>query len=112
VPAGSAAGARVDTVATVADPGLVEEMARAGAAQCGYCLPGVVVTLSHLLKDRNGANAGERGDPAEPEVVREALAGHLCRCTGYTAIIEAAIATARTRDRSATASSKPANVPR
>ena len=57
--------------------------------QCGYCTPGVLMTLTELF----AAN----GSPAEGEV-REALSGHLCRCTGYQNIVAAALeAAARMR---------------
>ena len=57
--------------------------------QCGYCTPGVLMTLTELL----AANAA----PTEAEV-REALSGHLCRCTGYQNIVAAALeAAARTQ---------------
>ena len=51
-----------------------------GAAQCGYCTPGFLIAAAHLLERTT--------DPSEAEI-REALAGHLCRCTGYTKIVEA-----------------------
>jgi carbon-monoxide dehydrogenase small subunit len=54
--------------------------ADAGAAQCGYCTPGMVVAAKALL-DRSPK-------PGEREI-REAIAGNLCRCTGYTQIVEA-----------------------
>ncbi|MGH3015144.1 MAG: (2Fe-2S)-binding protein [Gaiellaceae bacterium] len=50
------------------------------ALQCGFCTPGFLVTIEAFLR--------ERPDPSEDEI-REALAGNLCRCTGYKAIIEA-----------------------
>lgn len=59
---------------------LQEAFADAGAAQCGYCTPGMVVAAKALL-DRHPS-------PTE-EQIREAIAGNLCRCTGYTQIIEA-----------------------
>ena len=59
--------------------------------QCGYCTPGVLMTLTELL----AANAA----PTEAEV-RDALSGHLCRCTGYQNIVAAALeAAARMRKR-------------
>lgn len=51
-----------------------------GAVQCGFCTPGVVVSAAHLLSVHPRPNADE---------VREALAGNLCRCTGYGAIVRA-----------------------
>ena len=52
----------------------------AGAVQCGFCTPGLVVAASDLLE--------RIPDPSEDEI-REALSGNLCRCTGYQKIIEA-----------------------
>jgi carbon-monoxide dehydrogenase small subunit len=52
----------------------------AGAVQCGFCTPGLVVATAALL-DR-------RPDPSEDEI-REALSGNLCRCTGYAKIFDA-----------------------
>ncbi|MGA9839384.1 MAG: (2Fe-2S)-binding protein [Thermoplasmata archaeon] len=57
-----------------------------GATQCGFCTPGFVVTATALLR--------ENPHPSHDEVVR-AISGNLCRCTGYTKIIEAIEATAR-----------------
>ncbi len=59
---------------------LQEAFAELGAAQCGYCTPGVLLTAQALL-DHNTS-------PTRDEI-REALAGNLCRCTGYTKILEA-----------------------
>jgi carbon-monoxide dehydrogenase small subunit len=59
--------------------------AELGAAQCGFCTPGVLLSAKALLT--------ERPAPTEDEV-RDALAGNLCRCTGYTKIVEAVLAAA------------------
>ena len=78
-------GASVITVEGLADDPVgrrvQEAMVGAGGVQCGFCTPGFVVALTDLLR-RNSA-------PTEWEV-REALAGNLCRCTGYVRIFEAA----------------------
>lgn len=51
-----------------------------GGAQCGYCTPGIVVAATHLLDQNPHPTVGE---------IREALAGNICRCTGYGSIIRA-----------------------
>lgn len=57
-----------------------------GAVQCGYCIPGMILTAKALL--------AENPNPSEDEV-RRGLAGNLCRCTGYAKIIEAVQAAAQ-----------------
>jgi len=52
------------------------------ALQCGYCTPGILMTLTAVLRD--DPEIGEAG-------IREALSGHICRCTGYTPIVAAAL---------------------
>lgn len=52
----------------------------AGAVQCGYCIPGMVLATKVIL-DKNG-------NPSEEEI-REGISGNLCRCTGYTKIVDA-----------------------
>ena len=65
----------------------------AGAVQCGFCTPGLVVQAHDLLRRTVGAGGPA---PADPEI-REALAGNLCRCTGYEKILDAVrLAAART----------------
>jgi len=66
---------------TMDDPHpLQESFADAGAAQCGYCTPGMIMAAKGLL-DRNP-------HPTEDEI-REAISGNLCRCTGYAQIVKA-----------------------
>jgi aerobic carbon-monoxide dehydrogenase small subunit len=57
-----------------------EAFVAAGAVQCGFCTPGLVVATADLL--------ARTPDPSEDEI-REALSGNLCRCTGYTKIFDA-----------------------
>jgi aerobic-type carbon monoxide dehydrogenase small subunit (CoxS/CutS family) len=52
----------------------------AGAVQCGYCTPGMVLTAKALLDANPAPSPGE---------IKEALAGNLCRCTGFGSIVEA-----------------------
>jgi aerobic-type carbon monoxide dehydrogenase small subunit (CoxS/CutS family) len=77
-------GCRITTVEGVAEGGqlhpLQQAFAELGAAQCGYCTPGILLTATALL--------AERPSPTRQEV-KEALAGNLCRCTGYTKILDA-----------------------
>ncbi|MEN0040312.1 MAG: FAD binding domain-containing protein [Pseudomonadota bacterium] len=60
-------------------------MANNGSSQCGFCTPGIVCALAGL---------GDGSDDVSETAVHEALAGNLCRCTGYRPIVEAALATA------------------
>jgi carbon-monoxide dehydrogenase small subunit len=82
--AAQADGHEVVTVEGLAADGrlqrLQEAFVAAGAVQCGFCTPGLVVAAADLL--------ARTGDPSDDEV-REALSGNLCRCTGYAKIIEA-----------------------
>jgi carbon-monoxide dehydrogenase small subunit len=87
VPAAQAEGRSVLTIEGLAKNGVLhplqEEFARLGGAQCGICTPGMILA-AHAWNER----------PETAEDVREALAGNLCRCTGYTKIF-AAVAAAR-----------------
>jgi len=58
------------------------------ALQCGFCTPGILMSLDALLR--------KQPDPSELEI-RACLSGHLCRCTGYTSIVKAALAAGRQR---------------
>jgi aerobic carbon-monoxide dehydrogenase small subunit len=98
VMAADAEGAEVTTVEGLGDeehPHPVQEAFVAeGAVQCGYCTPGLVVAASHLLETRPDASTDE---------VREALAGNLCRCTGYGSVLRAVAAAQRARGAAASA---------
>jgi carbon-monoxide dehydrogenase small subunit len=78
------AGREITTVEGLAEGGrlhpLQQAFAELGAAQCGYCTPGILLTAKALL--------AERQSPTRQEI-KEALAGNLCRCTGYTKILDA-----------------------
>ena len=80
----------IETVEGLATGGwlhpLQECFADLGAAQCGYCTPGILITAKALL-DREPQPSRER--------IREALSGNLCRCTGYAQIIDAVEAAAK-----------------
>ncbi len=82
--AGQAAGAEVVTVEGLAARGdlhpVQEAFAAAGAVQCGFCSPGLVMAVHDLLRRIPDPDDGQ---------IREALVGNLCRCTGYQKIIEA-----------------------
>jgi aerobic carbon-monoxide dehydrogenase small subunit len=84
VAAGQATGRDIVTVEGLASGGALhpvqEAFAAAGAVQCGFCTPGLLVAAHDLL--------GRRRRPSDPEI-REALAGNLCRCTGYEQILAA-----------------------
>ena len=77
-------GAAVTTVEGMAQAGelhpLQQAFAELGAAQCGYCTPGILMAAKALLAENPSPSRGE---------MSEALAGNLCRCTGYHKIVEA-----------------------
>jgi carbon-monoxide dehydrogenase small subunit len=79
------------TIEGLAEPGTLHPLQRAfldhGAVQCGYCIPGMILAAKAYLD--------EHPAPAEDEV-RAALAGNLCRCTGYQKIAEAVLSAAGT----------------
>jgi len=67
-----------------------EAFVEAGAVQCGFCTPGLIVAVAHLLSETSSPNE---------EAVREALSGNLCRCTGYQKILDAVrLASGRMRE--------------
>jgi carbon-monoxide dehydrogenase small subunit len=84
VAAPQATGRDVVTVEGLAGPDELDPVQQAfvetGAVQCGFCTPGLVVTVADLVR---------RNPTASDAEVREALAGNLCRCTGYEKILDA-----------------------
>jgi len=76
-------GGRVETVESLAGRGpltrLQESFRSHHALQCGFCTPGILMAATELLS---------RGTPTRGEIV-DMLSGHLCRCTGYTPIVDA-----------------------
>ena len=95
VPVCQVDGTSVRTVEGMGAPGQLNDLQAAfletGGAQCGICTPGMLMAAEAHL-----AGGGSSGD----EAIREAIAGNLCRCTGYTKIVEA-IALAAERRRAA-----------
>ncbi len=80
-------GQRVDTIEGLANcdgsfSPLQAAMQRHHALQCGFCTPGILMSLDQFL--------GENPD-ADESAIRDILTGHLCRCTGYTGIVRAAM---------------------
>jgi carbon-monoxide dehydrogenase small subunit len=89
--AAQADGCRIDTVAGLASPDgtlhpLQAAFLEAGAVQCGFCTPGLLVAARDLLR--------RLPEPTEQDV-REGLAGNLCRCTGYDRIVAAVLEAAK-----------------
>ena len=82
--AGAAEGRDIRTVESLGDGERMHPVQRAfvdaGAVQCGFCTPGLIVATAALLR--------ENPEPSDAEI-REALAGNICRCTGYGKILEA-----------------------
>ena len=78
--AGAERGASLDT--------LQQAFLDAGGAQCGICTPGMLMSARAYLDD---------GGPPDEDSIREAIAGNLCRCTGYTKIVDAIAIAARAR---------------
>lgn len=82
-------GAEIQTVASLGEPDdlspLQEAFRAHHALQCGFCTPGILISAHALLAEHPAATRRE---------VEELLAGHLCRCTGYTPIVDAIMATA------------------
>jgi carbon-monoxide dehydrogenase small subunit len=92
LPVLQAAGTSIVTIEGLADGDKLHILQQAflecGGAQCGICTPGMILASVHLL---NG-----KPDPTLDEI-REGLSGNLCRCTGYSQILEAVAEAARRR---------------
>ena len=82
--AASCEGQEITTVEGVSEHGSLAAIQKAygdwGGAQCGYCTPGFMMTVTHLLR--------QTPNPTEEEI-RSALSGNLCRCTGYNQMYQA-----------------------
>lgn len=97
VPAVTAAGSEVRTVEGLAQDGRPSDvqraLARCGAVQCGFCVPGMAMTVHDLLE----------GNPAPTELeTRQALCGNLCRCSGYRGVVDAVQEVVTEREERAT----------
>ena len=90
IPVCSVAGRKVETVESLGAPEKLSRLQASflecGGAQCGICTPGMLMTAHHHLK------SGGKDDDAS---VRTALAGNLCRCTGYQDIVKSVIGAAK-----------------
>ncbi|MEE8471540.1 MAG: (2Fe-2S)-binding protein [Dehalococcoidia bacterium] len=88
------AGRSIVTIEGVAQDGrmdpIQEAFVRYGAVQCGYCTPGLIMTTKAFLE--------ENPTPSEEEV-RSAIAGNICRCTGYAKVVDAILAVAQGREQ-------------
>ena len=94
--AAQAEGREILTIEGVAKDGVLDALQESfldhGAVQCGFCTGGMVLSAKALLQ--------RHPDPSEDEV-REALTGHLCRCTGYRKPVEAILAAASKKKKRA-----------
>jgi carbon-monoxide dehydrogenase small subunit len=92
-------GAKIETIEGLSDSGAIRDLQDAfitrNAAQCGFCTPGMLVTVADLLAT----------NPAPTrEEIREYISGNYCRCTGYHAIVDAVEMTAAARKAKGAAS--------
>ncbi|RST23809.1 (2Fe-2S)-binding protein, partial [Streptomyces sp. WAC04770] len=98
VPAATAAGSEVRTVEGLAVDGEPSDVQRAlaacGAVQCGFCIPGMAMTVHDLLEGNHA--------PSELET-RQALCGNLCRCSGYRGVLDAVADVVASREATAEA---------
>jgi carbon-monoxide dehydrogenase small subunit len=89
VPAARFDGCAVQTASGLLERGALNDLQQTflahGAAQCGFCTPGMLLAATELLSS---------GEPLDERRIREGLHGNLCRCTGYGAIVSAVLAMA------------------
>jgi carbon-monoxide dehydrogenase small subunit len=87
-------GRAIRTIESVGDDGALSDVQRAfaeaGAVQCGFCTPGLVMAVHDLL---------DHTEAPDELAVREAISGNLCRCTGYGRILDAVARVVATRSR-------------
>ena len=97
VPVCQAAGARVETVESLGRPGKLNALQQGfleeGGAQCGICTPGMLMAATAFLR---------AGGKRDPQAIRTAIAGNLCRCTGYEHIVSSVIAAVTGRAKRST----------
>jgi carbon-monoxide dehydrogenase small subunit len=93
--AGEADGASITTIEGIAEGNTMHPVQAAlvehGGTQCGFCTPGIVLSAVALLKDEPQPEAAQ---------IRHAIAGNICRCTGYDKIVRAIAAAAESMQRS------------
>ena len=86
IPVAQVTGQKVETIESIADKEVLSKIQQAflkyGGAQCGICTPGMILAATDLLK---------KNSTPTMEDIRDALAGNLCRCTGYTKIFESVV---------------------
>ncbi|WP_328925951.1 2Fe-2S iron-sulfur cluster-binding protein [Streptomyces sp. NBC_00190] len=103
VPAATAAGSEVRTVEGLATNGELSDvqqaLCRSGAVQCGFCVPGMAMTIHDLLEGNHA--------PSELET-RQALCGNLCRCSGYAGVVDAVREVVAEREATASAAASAA----
>ncbi len=101
VPVCQVAGRKVETIESLGGPErlapLQKVLLEEGGAQCGICTPGMVMTARAWVKG---------GGSTRTAAIREALAGNLCRCTGYQHIVDAVARVVRERDARRTAAKR------
>jgi aerobic-type carbon monoxide dehydrogenase small subunit (CoxS/CutS family) len=102
----SCEGQEITTVEGVSEHGSLAAIQKAygdwGGAQCGYCTPGFIMTVKHLLS--------ENPEPTEQDI-RGALSGNLCRCTGYSQMYQAIKAAIDAEQKGMAASNPPHIIP-